>query len=100
MRLKNLLGIRDLDTEDILQILDTAVLMKPIMETKNKRTNYLMGKIMVTLFYEPSTRTRVSFELAAKYLGATTTNISTSASSVMKGETLIDTARTLQAMGV
>ena len=100
MRLKNLLGIRDLDTEDILQILDTAVLMKPIMETKNKRTNYLLGKIMVTLFYEPSTRTRVSFELAAKYLGATTTNISTSASSVVKGETLIDTARTLQAMGV
>ena len=100
MRLKNLLGIRDLDTEDILQILDTAVLMKPIMETKNKRTNYLLGKIMVTLFYEPSTRTRVSFELAAKYLGATITNISTSASSVMKGETLIDTARTLQAMGV
>jgi aspartate carbamoyltransferase catalytic subunit len=74
--------------------------MKPIMETKNKRTNYLLGKILVTLFYEPSTRTRVSFELAAKYLGATTTNISTSSSSVVKGETLIDTARTLRAMGV
>ena len=100
MRIKNLLGIRDLSNEDILQILDTAVLMKPIMETKNKRTTYLMGKILVTLFYENSTRTRVSFELAAKYLGATTTNISSSASSVMKGETLIDTARTLQAMGV
>lgn len=100
MRLKNLLGIRDLNNEDILQILDTAVLMKPIMETKNKRTNYLLGKILVTLFYEPSTRTRVSFELAAKYLGATTTNISTSSSSVVKGETLIDTARTLRAMGV
>ncbi len=100
MRLKNLLGIRDLSNEDILQILDTAVLMKPIMETKNKRTNYLLGKILVTLFYEPSTRTRVSFELAAKYLGATTTNISTSSSSVVKGETLIDTARTLRAMGV
>jgi aspartate carbamoyltransferase catalytic subunit len=97
---KNLLGIRDISTEDMIQILDTAVLMKPIMEAKNKRTNYLQGKIMVTLFYEPSTRTRVSFELAAKYLGATTTSISTSASSVVKGETLIDTARTLQAMGV
>jgi aspartate carbamoyltransferase catalytic subunit len=97
---KNLLGIRDLSTDDMIQILDTAALMKPIMETKNKRTNYLQGKILVTLFYEPSTRTRVSFELAAKYLGATTTNISTSASSVVKGETLIDTARTLQAMGV
>jgi aspartate carbamoyltransferase catalytic subunit len=97
---KNLLGIRDLSTDDMIQILDTAALMKPIMETKNKRTNYLQGTILVTLFYEPRTRTRVSFELAAKYLGATTTNISTSASSVVKGETLIDTARTLQAMGV
>jgi aspartate carbamoyltransferase catalytic subunit len=99
MKIKNLLGIRELDSEDIIQILDTAALMKPIMETKNKKTNYLQGKILVTLFYEPSTRTRVSFELAAKYLGATTTNISTSSSSVVKGETLIDTARTLQAMG-
>lgn len=98
--MKNLLGMREMDGQDILQILDTAVLMKPIMETKNKRTNYLQGRILVTLFYEPSTRTRVSFELAAKYLGATTTNISTSSSSVVKGETLIDTARTLQAMGV
>ncbi|MBA1336203.1 MAG: Aspartate carbamoyltransferase [Firmicutes bacterium] len=100
MKIKNLLGIRELESEDIIQILDTAALMKPIMETKNKKTNYLQGKILVTLFYEPSTRTRVSFELAAKYLGATTTNISTSTSSVVKGETLIDTARTLQAMGV
>lgn len=98
--MKNLLGIRDLDNEEILQILDTAVLMKPIMETRYKRTNYLQGKTMVTLFYEPSTRTRVSFELAAKYLGATITGVSSSVSSVMKGETLIDTARTLQAMGV
>lgn len=98
--MKNLLGIRDLSNEEILQILDTAVLMRPIMETKYKRTNYLQGKTMVTLFYEPSTRTRVSFELAAKYLGATISGVATSVSSVMKGETLIDTARTLEAMGV
>ncbi len=100
MRTKNVLGLREMSSEDILQILDTAVLMKPIMETKNKKITYLQGRIVTTLFYEPSTRTRVSFELAAKYLGATTTNISTSSSSVVKGETLIDTARTLQAMGI
>lgn len=100
MKIRNLLGLRDVSKEDIMQILDTAALMKPIMETKNKKVNYLQGRIVTTLFYEPSTRTRVSFELAAKYLGATTTNISTSSSSVVKGETLIDTARTLQAMGV
>jgi len=100
VKTKNILGLRDMSAEDIIQILDTAVLMKPIMETKNKKITYLQGRIVTTLFYEPSTRTRVSFELAAKYLGATTTNISTSSSSVVKGETLIDTARTLQAMGI
>ncbi len=86
--------------EEIQEILDTAQLMRPIMNSRNKKITYLQGKNVVTLFYESSTRTRVSFELAAKYLGATTTNISVATSSVSKGETLIDTVRTIQAMGV
>lgn len=97
---KSILGLRDMKAEEIQEILDTAQLMQPIMNSRNKKITYLQGKNVVTLFYESSTRTRVSFELAAKYLGATTTNISVATSSVSKGETLIDTVRTIQAMGV
>ena len=100
MNYKNLLGLRDLSAEEIQEILTTAHLMRPVMGSPNKKITYLMGKNILTLFYESSTRTRVSFELAAKYLGATTTNVSVATSSVNKGESLIDTVRTLQSMGV
>src|SRR5699024_11422416 len=97
---KHILGLKDMSPEEIQDILDTAHLMRPFMESRNKKIIYLQGKNVLTLFYEPSTRTRVSFELAAKYLGATTTNISVATSSVNKGESLIDTVRTIQSMGV
>ena len=69
------------------------------MEQDIKKSNILSGKSIITLFFENSTRTRVSFELASKYLGATAANISAGGSSIAKGETLIDTAKTLEAMG-
>lgn len=95
---KDILGISELSAEEITSILDTAACMKSIILSGSKKTNYLRGKTVLTLFYENSTRTRVSFELAAKYMGADTVNINVSTSSVAKGETLIDTGRTLNAM--
>lgn len=97
---KDILGLRDLSAQEIQTILAVAKTMKSLMEKENKRFIYLQGKTVINLFYEASTRTRVSFELAAKYLGATHVNIATASSSVKKGETLIDTAKTLEAMGV
>lgn len=97
---KDILGLRDLSVQEIQEILTTAKAMRPLIENKNKKFTYLQGKTIINLFYEASTRTRVSFELAAKYLGATHANVATASSSVKKGETLIDTAKTLQAMGV
>ena len=73
--------------------------MRKILDSDNKKASHLQGKSVVTLFYENSTRTRLSFEMASKYLGATAANISASASSVTKGETLIDTGRTIEQMG-
>lgn len=96
---KDLLGIKDLSSEDILYILKNAHTMKYILSQNNKKTPHLQGKSIVTLFYENSTRTRLSFELASKYMGAASANIAASSSSVSKGETLIDTARTIEAMG-
>ncbi|WP_307400346.1 aspartate carbamoyltransferase catalytic subunit [Desulfofundulus luciae] len=96
---KDLLGLQNLSAEEIKLILDTAVPMKEILGRAIKKVPTLRGRTVVTLFYEPSTRTRTSFELAAKYLSADSVNISTSTSSVVKGETLKDTARTLAAMG-
>lgn len=95
---KDLLGLYDAAAEDIELILDTAVNMKKLLTQNLKKLPHLQGKTVTTLFYENSTRTRVSFELAAKYLGAGTVNISASSSSVQKGETLIDTGKTLDAM--
>ena len=95
---KDLLGLRDTSAEDIMLILDTAVGMKKLLTQNLKKLPHLQGRTVTTLFYENSTRTRCSFELAAKYLGAGTVNISASSSSVQKGETLIDTGRTLDAM--
>ena len=95
---KDLLGLYDTSAEDIVTILDTAVGMKKLLTQNLKKLPHLQGRTVTTLFYENSTRTRCSFELAAKYLGAGTVNISASSSSVQKGETLIDTGYTLDAM--
>jgi aspartate carbamoyltransferase catalytic subunit len=85
--------------EEMTLILDTAESMKEIIGRDIKKVPTLRGRTVVTLFYEPSTRTRTSFELAGKYMSADTVNIATSTSAVVKGETLKDTARTLEAMG-
>ena len=95
---KDLLGLCDASAEDIMLILDTAVNMKKLLTQNLNKLPHLQGRTVTTLFYENSTRTRVSFELAAKYLGAGTVNVSASSSSVQKGETLIDTGKTLDAM--
>ncbi|MCI5605731.1 MAG: aspartate carbamoyltransferase catalytic subunit [Clostridia bacterium] len=96
---QDLLGLKDLTAEEIMNILKTAQTMKLIIEQPNKKTPHLQGKTVVNLFYENSTRTRLSFELAAKYMSANAANITASGSSVQKGETLIDTAETINAMG-
>lgn len=96
---KDLLGIRQLQTEEIELILETAATMKHILDAPTKKTSHLQGKSIITLFYENSTRTRLSFEMAAKFLGGTAANISASGSSVQKGENLYDTAKTIDMMG-
>jgi aspartate carbamoyltransferase catalytic subunit len=95
---KDLLGIDDLTPDDIYRVLDTAVAMREIGERPIKKVPTLRGKTIVNLFYEPSTRTRTSFEIAEKRLSADTLNIAVAASSVLKGETLADTALNLEAM--
>ncbi|MBU4532869.1 MAG: aspartate carbamoyltransferase catalytic subunit [Eubacteriales bacterium] len=100
MSIKHLLGLEHLPVETITKILDTAGPMKQIISRDLKKVPTLRGKAVATVFYEPSTRTRLSFELAAKYLSADTVGLATASSSVVKGETLIDTARTVAAMGV
>lgn len=99
LKSKDLLGLRDITAEEIEYILNTAKTMKHIMTSNNKKTAHLQGKSVITLFYENSTRTRLSFELASKYMGANAANISASTSSVQKGETLIDTGKTIDSMG-
>jgi aspartate carbamoyltransferase catalytic subunit len=96
---KDLLGLKTTDREEIDEILNTAELMKYILIQNNKKTPHLQGKSIITLFYENSTRTRLSFELASKYMSAAAANISASSSSVAKGETLADTGRTIDRMG-
>lgn len=95
---KDLLGLEDLTKEEIELILSTAESFKEVSRRQVKKVPALRGKTVVNLFYEPSTRTRVSFELAAKRLSADVINISTETSSVKKGETLIDTGRNIQAL--
>lgn len=96
---KDLLGLRGMPGEEILEILRQAETLKKLLSVPSKKASHLAGKSIITLFYENSTRTRMSFELAAKYLSANAANISASASSVQKGETLIDTGKTLDMMG-
>jgi aspartate carbamoyltransferase catalytic subunit len=95
---RNLLGLEGVSGEDITAILDTAASFKEISERDIKKVPALRGKTVINLFYESSTRTRTSFEIAAKRLSADTINISASSSSATKGETLSDTARNLEAM--
>ena len=97
---KDLLDIESLSVEEIELILNTAVPFKKLITQSIKKVPALRGKTVAPLFYEPSTRTRVSFELAAKRLTADTLDLPVSSSSVQKGESLIDTGKTLEAMKV
>jgi aspartate carbamoyltransferase catalytic subunit len=95
---RHLLGIEPLVPEDIQTILDTADALKEILDRPIKKVPALRGKTVINLFYEPSTRTRSSFEVAERVLSADSLSIATAASSVTKGETLLDTAKNLEAM--
>ena len=97
---KDLLGLRELSAEQIKYILESAVVCKDIFNRDIKKVPTLRGKTVVTLFFEPSTRTRTSFEIAAKWMSADAVNLTVASSSVSKGESFVDTARTLEAMGV
>lgn len=97
---KDLLGLENLTAEEIGLILDTAKSFKEISTRKVKKVPTLRGKTIVSLFFEPSTRTRISFELAAKRLSADTVGITSATSSAVKGETLKDTAKNIEAMNV
>jgi aspartate carbamoyltransferase catalytic subunit len=96
---KDLLGIKELSVEEINLILDTAAGFKDVLGRDIKKVPTLRGRTAVNLFFEPSTRTRTSFELAAKRLSTDVINFSVPTSSVVKGESLIDTALTVQALG-
>lgn len=97
---KDLLGLEELSPEEIMLILDTASSFKEISERAIKKVPALRGKTIAHLFLEPSTRTRISFELAAKRLSADTIGVSGSSSSILKGETIKDTAKNIEAMRV
>jgi aspartate carbamoyltransferase catalytic subunit len=98
LRSRHLLGIEELEPGEIDLILDTATAMKEVGTRAIKKVPTLRGRTVVNLFFEPSTRTRMSFELAEKRLSADTLGMTTTGSSVSKGETLTDTARTIEAM--
>src|SRR5437660_11168540 len=95
---KDLLSISDLSRDEIYRVLGTADAMREIAHRPIKKVPTLRGKTVVNLFFEPSTRTRTSFEIAEKRLSADTLNIAVATSSVLKGETLADTARNIEAM--
>jgi len=97
---KDLLGIEELTQGEIIHILDTSVSFKEILKRPIKKVPTLRGKTIVNFFFEPSTRTRISFELAEKRLSADTVNFSTDGSSVQKNETLLDTALNVEAMKI
>ncbi len=98
MKRKDILGLYELSAEEIDEILSVGDSMKKLLRQNIKKLPHLQGKSVTTLFYENSTRTRCSFELAAKYMGAHVVNITAASSSVQKGETLVDTGKTLDAM--
>ena len=95
---KHLLGIRELEAGEITHLLDTAETFRDISKREIKKVPALRGRTVINLFFESSTRTRTSFEIAAKRLSADAVNISVPTSSMSKGETLLDTARNLEAM--
>src|SRR5215204_5672061 len=97
LRSRHLLGIEDLDVSEIELILETATAMKEVALRPIKKVPTLRGRTILNLFFEPSTRTRMSFELAEKRLSADTLGMTVAGSSVAKGETLLDTARNLEA---
>jgi aspartate carbamoyltransferase catalytic subunit len=97
---KDLLGLKELTREELELLLNTAESFKEVISREVKKVPTLRGKTVVNLFYEPSTRTRVSFEIAAKRLSADVINIATESSSVRKGETLIDTGKNIEALKV
>lgn len=97
---KDLLGLRELTADQLRLILDTAEPFKEVSERPIKKVPALRGKTIVNLFFEASTRTRISFEFAEKRLSADTVNVASTGSSVQKGETLVDTARNLEAMRI
>ena len=97
LKRKDLLGLIDVTKQELEELLLVAAQMKKHLKAGEKNLSYLKGKTATILFYENSTRTRTSFELAAKYLGATVINIAAGSSSVAKGETLVDTGKTLDA---
>src|SRR6516162_7491083 len=96
---RHLLGLEDLSRAEIETILDTAEDFVEVSQRRRKKRSDLKGKVVVNLFFEPSTRTRNSFGLAAKRLSADTIDFSSSGSSVSKGETFIDTAKNIEALG-
>ena len=95
---RHLLGIRDLDAGEITYLLDTAETFRDVSRRQIKKVPALRDRTVINLFFESSTRTRTSFEIAAKRLLADAVNVSVSTSSITKGETLLDTARNLEAM--
>ena len=96
---RNILDLDDFTREEIELVFEIADAMTEVLTRDVKRVPTLRGKTIVTMFYEPSTRTRASFELAAKNLSADTVSLDASKSSVVKGESLIDSLRTIQALG-
>ncbi len=100
LKSKDLLGLKDITPEEMERIFDTAESMKEVFSRPVRKVPALVGKNIANIFYEPSTRTRTSFDMAAKMLSASTSNISASTSSIVKGESLIDTARNIEVMGV
>jgi aspartate carbamoyltransferase catalytic subunit len=97
---KHLLGLEEYSADDITKVLDTAESMKEILDRPIRKVPTLRGVTVVNLFFESSTRTRISFELAEKRLSADTVNFSSAGSSLSKGETLLDTARNIEAMRI
>src|SRR5215213_3063616 len=97
---RHLLGLEDLSREELLTVLDVSQRFVEAAERRRKKLRLLEGKVVVTLFFEPSTRTRASFGFAARRLGAETSDFAASSSSINKGESFIDTARNIEAMGI
>ncbi len=100
LKSKDLLGIRDLEVNEIMSIIELAKTFKPQIADATKRQKTLENKSIITLFYENSTRTKVSFNMAGIYQGADVTDLGVATSSVQKGETLVDTGHTLDRMGI